>query len=495
MRAAWAALKATGVLAPAPLPAAAGLLWQVARHGPTLYALVAWHAQRTPARMALSGGHESMTFAELQARADHVAACLRPYTPPGTVVALPAGDGLPFVAALMAGLRLGLRVVLLPPGQDESATACLLARLNVQALLTDDPGLAGLGVPCLSLHRSPAQRFGPGWPRAGRLVLLTSGTTGEPRPVTRRVKPLAAGRLMLALLAALRPHQDAPVLLPLPLWHGHGLATLALCLALGTRLHLCRGTPAAELWAVMTRQGTQILVLVPTLLRRLMDAPGSAPSLRTVVCGSAPLDPALARRTQARLGPALHNLYGSTETGLISLATPDDLCAVPDSVGRPLPGVRVRRAADGQLQVSGLLTRQWLNTGDLGSLDGAGRLHLVGRADDLMVIGGENIWPAQLEAALLGLPGVRACAVFPVACAEYGQRPAAFVELEPGVSAARLQAALAARLPWRLRPAPLTVVPELPLTPSGKVARTVLKAWLNQEEPAGLTEHELCPGH
>ncbi|MFC6659260.1 AMP-binding enzyme [Deinococcus multiflagellatus] len=142
--------------------------------------------------------------------------------------------------------------------------------------------------------------------------------------------------------------------------------------------------------------------------------------------------------------------------------------------------MQVRTAPDGQLQVRGLLSRGWLNTGDLGTLDPAGRVHLRGRADDLMIVGGENVWPAQLEAVLGAQPGVRACAVFGVPCAEYGQAPLAFVELAPeGGGAATLHQRLAEVLPRRLRPR-LTVLPALPRTETGKVARAELRARLSE---------------
>ncbi|MBZ9712996.1 class I adenylate-forming enzyme family protein [Deinococcus multiflagellatus] len=485
MRAAWRAVTATGVLAPSSPRALLGLAAAVLRHGPTLYALVAWHARRTPHRVALTDADGPATWAQLQARADEVAARLGPFTRPGDWAALCSEGGRPFVAGLLGALRVGARVLLLPPGPPDEV-ARRLAGHPIRALLTDDPRLDALNLPTVALTAgAPGSQPQPGaprpgWPRAGRPVLLTSGTTGEPRVVTRRVSPRAASRVGLRLLQALRPARERAALLPLPLWHGHGLSTLALALALGTPLHLRRGARAAELWAVLAQEQVGTLVVVPTLLRRLLQETGHAPALHTVICGSAPLDPALAVQTQARLGDVLFNLYGSTETGLIALATPDDLRAEPGSVGHPLPGVQVRTAPDGQLQVRGLLSRGWLNTGDLGTLDPAGRVHLRGRADDLMIVGGENVWPAQLEAVLGAQPGVRACAVFGVPCAEYGQAPLAFVELAPeGGGAATLHQRLAEVLPRRLRPR-LTVLPALPRTETGKVARAELRARLSE---------------
>ncbi|WP_155297636.1 class I adenylate-forming enzyme family protein [Deinococcus kurensis] len=447
MNRAWAAVRATGALGDRPGRAILSLLRCLGREGPTLAGVVAWQARRGPERLALTDGAERLTFRDLHARVRDRARAWQGTHPPGTLVGLEGGGGqVAFVVDLLAGLRLGWRVVPLAPGREGTGLASPLPA-------------AGRG----------------GWPppRTGRPVLLTSGSSGTPRLVRSRVRPGAALRVAGALLEALRPHRDAAVVLPLPLWHGHGLATLALALGVGAPLHLRAGATPQAIWAALEAEGAEVLAVVPTVLRRLLAAPGTAPRLRVVLSGSAPLPPELAAATRARLGDVLFNAFGSTELGVLTLATPADLHAAPGSVGRPLPGVAVRVAPDGRVLARGLLRRGWQATGDLGSLDASGRLVLRGRADDLMVIGGENVWPAQLEGALLGVPGVVACAVLPVPCAEYGQRPVAFVEGDVPVTV--LEAFARDLWPRRLRPVRWVLGP-LPRTPLGKIARGALRA-------------------
>lgn len=451
---AWEAVRATGALGDRPGRAILSLVRCLGREGPTLAGVVAWQARRGPERLALSDGVDHLTYGELQARVQERVQAWRGAHPPGTLVGLEGGGGqVAFVVALLAGLRLGWRVVPLAPG----------------------PGGMGLASP--PPPSSPPVAGRGGWvpPRAGRPVLMTSGSSEAPRLVRSAVRPGAALRVAGALLDALKPHRDAAVVLPLPLWHGHGLATLALALGVGAPLHLRAGASPEAIWATLEAVGAEVLAVVPTVLHRLLAAPGNAPRLRVVLSGSALLSPALAAATHARLGDVLFNAFGSTELGVLTLATPADLRDAPGSVGRPLPGVSVRIAPDGRVLARGLLRRGWYPTGDLGVLDASGRLTLRGRADDLMVIGGENVWPAQLEAALLAVPGIVACAVLPVPCAEYGQRPVAFVEGD--VDEAALHAFAQSRWPRRLRPVRWVLGP-LPRTPLGKVARGDLRSGL-----------------
>lgn len=480
MRGVWRAVRRSGVLSPAPASALMGLLGTLTREGPGLYALAAWWAGREPGRVALVDERGPMTFGALRERADRVAAALSPHLRPGQTVGLRAGQSAGAVAALLGALRLGLRVVLLNPAQPEAALRALVRAQNVRTLLVDAP-LGPLredesgGVPVWRLNDLlesplPRRRLPP---HTGRPVLLTSGTTGEARVVRRSWSPGAALASAGALLEALDLRAGAPTLLPLPLFHGHGLAALALGLGMGAPVHLAAGRCARELWDLLERERIAVLVLVPTVLHRLLaQADGTAPTLRRVVCGSAPLDPALAVRARERLGDVLFNLYGSTEAGLISLATPADLSAAPGTVGRPLPGVGVRLEGErGEVMVGRAHV-----TGDLGRLDHAGRLFVTGRADDLLLIGGENVFPAEVEAQIAALPGVRECAVCPVPSAEYGQALHAFVVPEPDAPGdSEWHAALRESLPRRLRPLTFTRLSELPRTPSGKVQRWRLR--------------------
>nr|WP_280527559.1 AMP-binding protein [Deinococcus humi] len=443
--------------------------------------MAAWNAHRTPDAVALVDENGPLTYRALLRRADGKAAGLSRHIKPGEAVGLLCGNSADFVAALLASLQIGARTVLL----NTSLSVAEIGRIGQQqrlGLLVCDGDwpqrLRGhLGSETVLIHVTQvctAQRMAlaPRLPRVGQLVLLTSGSTGMPRAIRSRVGLRAGWRVAGALLEILPLRAGAPTLLPLPLFHGHGLAALGMGLALGAPLHLCRPTTEA-LWRTLQTEGIKVLVVVPTLLHRLLAAPGrrAAPALHAVICGSAPLSAGLATATLERFGEVLFNVYGSTETGLISLATPADLRAAPGSVGRVLPGVEFElQGGEGRVIVGGH------DTGDLASLDPDGRLTLHGRADELLICGGENVLPSSLEGRIAAHEAVAECAVVGVPCAEFGTGLHAFVVLRHGHQRTpeQLQTELSPLLPRTFRPQRITLLETLPRSPTGKLLRSQL---------------------
>ncbi|WP_169737157.1 class I adenylate-forming enzyme family protein, partial [Deinococcus pimensis] len=460
------------------------------RHPPSLYALAAWTAARFPHAPALVEDGRVTTYADLRVLADRAASRLAVSGPRGVTVGLLADSSTGFVVTLLGAARAGVPLVLLDPSAPPQRTQSTLREQKVRVIVTDDErasevasttGLRTLALSALTSDgaRTPALGRRP----AGRLVLLTSGTTGEPRAVRRAANARLALRTLPGLVDGLELRAFAPTALTLPLFHGHGLATLAASLALGAPLHLLHRAPPRQVWNTLEQAGIEVLVVVPTVLYRLLTHEGGhAPALRTIVCGSAPLGEDLARRALARFGPVLCNLYGASEWGLATLATPRVLLADPGSVGRTLPGIRLRvRLPDGTAAAPGEVGevhvragRREVATGDLGRLSSSGVLTLCGRRDDLLIVGGEKVLPEDVEARVSGLPYVRECAVRAVPSEEYGQALAAFVVVGAGwegVTAARVSADLKALLPRRLRPVHVEVVDELPRNTVGKLVR------------------------
>ncbi len=437
-----------------------------------------------------------LTFRELRLRSDSIAGVFEQHLPFGASVGLLCRNHAACVAVLLASQRAGLRAVLLNPSGPVSQTLDAARALNLSLLVVDDalmPDLQALepDLPCccmsaLTVASAPGKP-GPSGRRQGRIVLLTSGTTGPAKVVQRRLESLGALRALMALLVQLNLRAHAPVLLTTPLVHGHGLATLAMSLAFGAPLHLrSRGGREAYLRTLRDAR-IEVLVLVPTVLYRLLDAPTEPlPHLRTVISGSAPLTADLARRALSRFGPVLFNLYGSSELGLISLAPPEQLLAAPDSVGRVLPGTRlsVRRAdgtpaaANEEGNVTLRTAGHWQPTGDRGRLSESGLLTLTGRSDDLLVIGGVNVTPQRIEEDVARLPFVLDCAVTGVPCEEYGQRVVAFIVPRGGwehVTAVDVQRELQALLPRAWRPSQVEFRAALPRNAMGKLVRHQLK--------------------
>ena len=516
IRAALRALRCTGLLGTHPFAAILRLVWALLRYGRSLFTLVAWNARQFPDALAVVDPHRRATFCQLETRAVQLSQALG--LGAHHRVGILCRNSVVFVEALLACGRAGADAVLLSTmfAVEQVTHLCESKRLDL--LICDDefrlqvttlearfPGLHGRVVSTTALidehlgALSPLGRQGSRRgliKKAGAITLMTSGTTGPARAVRHRPSLRQILRTVTALLDQLQPKRGEPTLLTIPLLHGHGLATLAMSLTLAAPLFIFSRARAQDLLTCIAQNEIQVVVLVPTILHRLLEGgmAGGTTTVRKVICGSAPLSAGLAARGIERLGPLLFNLYGSTEAGLISLATPADLLVAPASVGRPLPGVSLdlqspEGASVGPGQVGRLFvrgemaqgkvdTREGVDTGDLAHVGQDGRLYLDGRADDMLICGGENVLPKTIEEAINRRPYVLACAAVGVPSVEYGQSVHLFLELRTGcgdVSAAFIADDLKSCLPPVLRPAGITVVAALPRGPSGKILRRQLK--------------------
>ncbi|MBP8808076.1 MAG: AMP-binding protein [Kofleriaceae bacterium] len=320
-------------------------------------------------------------------------------------------------------------------------------------------------------------------------VVFTSGSTGRPKGVVLSRAAIAAATAASA--AHLGASDDDRWLLALPLGHVAGVAVVA-------RAH--RGGRVPRLGTAHDLAAPEVThaSLVPTQLDQVLADPTWRPSprLRVVLVGGAAAPPALLAAARAR-GVPVRTTYGMTET-FGQIATADADAPEPDgAVGRLLPGVAVvagtaTAPAPLVVRAPGLFTGYLddptplgpagFPTRDLGYLRGD-RLVVCGRADDVIITGGENVYPTEIEAALAAVPGVRAAAAVGVPDPRWGERVAAAVVVEAGVTAAHLEAATAG-WPAHRRPRPLAIVAALPVLPSGKLDRQALAAYLRERGPA-----------
>jgi fatty-acyl-CoA synthase len=275
-------------------------------------------------------------------------------------------------------------------------------------------------------------------------------------------------------------------------------------MALGSTLILRPRFDPSEVLALIDEHRVTVVAAVPVMLQRLVDAAGADgrrrhSSLRVVAVSGSALPGDLAERFMDRFGDVLYNLYGSTEVAWASIATPADLRAAPGTAGRPPPGtvVRLRGDDDGpvgpshrgrifvgnSMLFSGYTDRATkpivdglMATGDTGYFDRAGRLFVEGRDDDMIVSGGENVFPGEVEDLLAGHPAVLEDAVIGVPDAEFGQRLRAFVVLRPGreAGADELRAYVRDRLARYKVPRDVVFLDALPRNATGKVLKRSL---------------------
>ncbi len=441
-------------------------------------------AKEAPVTLALVGEGGSWTYAQLATRVRREAAALGRHLGNGWV-RLTAAAELPFVVRLLALWELDATPVLLHPRwsreERRRAAATVPEAVDLEGLSPVGKGDEAAACPPL-----PGQR-----PMA---VLFTSGSSAAPKAVALSRRAFAAAAAASARRLGWR--EGDRWLLALPPAHVGGLSILTRCLAARRTVVLAPSQDPGELLEVMTRERVSLASLVPAQLHRLLAArPGLAPAtLRAVLVGGGPCPPELLAEGRRRGWPLLPT-YGLTEAcSQVATVAPGE---EPVGCGRPLEGVEVRtlggeilvRGAtlcDGYLSPDGVRPavdgEGWLATGDLGELDGAGRLHVLGRRDELIVTGGENVSPAEVEAALRTCRGVAEALVVGVEDGVWGEVVGAL--LVPGPAGPPPGAQLAHHLEQRLaafkRPRRLRWVDELPLTLAGKpdrlTARQLLQA-------------------
>jgi acyl-CoA synthetase (AMP-forming)/AMP-acid ligase II/NAD(P)-dependent dehydrogenase (short-subunit alcohol dehydrogenase family) len=498
--------------------------------GATPASVVAAAARLYPSRSAVIDELGSISFEELDAQARALAASLHAQHALGARdrVAIMCRNHRGFLVAAAATTRLGCDLV--PMSGDFAAPQLgeVLQREGVTAAVHDDEfaqlfdasGFAGVRI--VAWHDEPGSRptlgqliaaDAPDAPlpdSAGRVIMLTSGTTGMPKGATRTIRPLAlapmavAGMLDLGRIRRV-PRSGAPFVVAPPLFHLFGLAGSMASFALGSSVVLARRFDAEMTLEQIERHRAGVLLAVPTMLARIMalaeqrrDSYDTA-SLRMIISGAAPLPPELAKAVMDRFGPVLYNGYASTETGSGTLATPADLRTAPGTVGRPMAGAKVRILDDEGREVptgetgrifigSPMLFEGYtggggkevidglMSTGDVGRLDAQGRLYIDGRDDDMIVSGGENVFPQEVEDLLAGHVAVADAAVFGVPDEQFGQRLAASIVLVEGASASEdeLKEFVRGRLARHKVPRDIEFVRELPRTQTGKLRRSEL---------------------
>ncbi len=334
-------------------------------------------------------------------------------------------------------------------------------------------------------------------------MLYTSGTTGKPKGAMLTRGNLASSAQ--TLVDAWRFTPDDILIHALPIFHVHGLfVAVNTVLAAGASLQLL---PKFDVDAVIDRfdQAT-CLMGVPTFYTRLLSSPRltaeAAASMRLFISGSAPLLADTHTDFTARTGHAIIERYGMTET-MMNTSNPYEGARVPGTVGPPLPGVSLRivhpdtgaemaRNEIGMIEVNGpnVFAGYWRNpektasefradgyfvTGDLGKIDAQGYVHIVGRGKDLIISGGLNIYPKEVEEAIDALPGITESAVVGVPDADFGEAVAAVIVGDGTMSQVSIIAALAETLARFKLPKTITFVDELPRNAMGKVQKSVLR--------------------
>ena len=340
--------------------------------------------------------------------------------------------------------------------------------------------------------------------REGRAVILTSGTTGAPKGAARSNPQSLDPAISLLSKIPLRARQVSHI--AAPLFHSWGFAHLTLGLILGTTYVLQRRFDPEACLDAVPRYRCDSLVVVPVMMQRILELPKETrakydvSSLKVVAASGSALPGDLAIDWMNAFGDTLYNLYGSTEVAWASIATPTDMRAAPGTAGKPPRGTVVRLYDESGVEVpagqtgrifvgSELLFEGYtgggskdfigslMATGDVGRFDEGGRLFVEGRDDEMIVSGGENVFPQEVEDLLARHEAVSEVAAIGVDDPDFGHRLRAFVVLEKGKQASEgeLKSYVKAHLARYKVPREIVFIDELPRNATGKVLKRELK--------------------
>ncbi|HRD12252.1 MAG TPA: long-chain-fatty-acid--CoA ligase FadD2 [Mycobacterium sp.] len=519
-----------GAFRPEPPQNLAAMVADIRRWG-EVGMIPALNARRTPDKLAIIDDEGSLTYSELDDATNALAnGLLAMGVKGGDGVAILARNHRWFTIANYAGARVGARTILLntefsgPQIKDvserEGAKVIIYDEEYAEAVKLADPPLGklrALGVnpdaagPPIGEHETLAEVIArsstapaPKATKKSAIIVLTSGTTGTPKGATRHTPPTLAP---IGGVLSLVPFKAGEVTsLPSPMFHALGYLHATIALTLGSTLVLHRKFKPATVLADIPEHNVTAIVVVPVMLSRMldtlekMDPKPDLSSLRIVFVSGSQLGAELATRALKALGPVVYNLYGSTEIAFASIARPEDLQKNPATVGPVVKGAKVKILDDNGKEVSqGEVGRIFvgntfpfegytggggkqiidglLSSGDVGYFDHNGLLYVSGRDDEMIVSGGENVFPAEVEDLISGHPDVVEATAVGVEDKDFGARLRAFVVLreEAEVTEDAIKNYVREHLARYKVPREVIFLSELPRNPTGKILKRELR--------------------
>ncbi|WP_083267137.1 acyl-CoA ligase FadD12 [Mycolicibacterium porcinum] len=485
-------------------------------------------AQRCPNRPGLVDELGTLTWQQVDQQADALAAGLQAL-PSGEpkVLGIMARNHRGFVLSLIAANRIGADVLLLNTSFAAPALAEVVDRESVDAVIYDeeftgtlDQALAARPntarilawtdthahdvtvAKLVEQHRGQEPRRAD---EKSKVILLTSGTTGTPKGA----KHSGGGPEVLKSILDRTPwHTEERVVIVAPMFHAWGFSQLAFAASMACTIVTRRKFDPEATLELVDRHRAKGLCVVPVMFDRIMELPENVlnrydgRTLRFAAASGSRMRPDVVITFMDRFGDIIYNNYNATEAGMIATATPADLRAAPDTAGKPAEGTEIR-ILDSEFrpvptgEVGTIYVRNstqfdgytsgttkdfhegFMSSGDVGYLDDAGRLFVVGRDDEMIVSGGENVYPIEVEKILAGHPEVAEAAVIGVDDTQYGQRLVAFVVLSGAITPDDLKAYVRENLANYKVPREITVLDELPRNSTGKIDRRQLQEKVN----------------
>ena len=516
-----------------PIAITKALPWLVGR-GPSLGVVSTINSYAVGDKIAIYDRNGSLTWKELDSRANQVANALSSSgVEPGEPIALLLRNGREMAEAALGAQKIGVVCCPLNTWAKPKELRVTLEQADPKILFydslhseqvekcdTDGIELIYVGDADTAIDGStsyeewiadaPDKAPAPFTRERGsaKVVIHTSGTTGKPKGAQRDAS--AAGLGALANLVSVVPYRrDDVVFCPAPLFHSFGLATFTFACGLGATMVMPQKFDPEDSLRQIEEYKATAASFVPVMIQRILRLDDEVKkrydlsSLRIVMASGSAMSPDLRNAAMDLFGDVLYDLYGSTEVGWVSIATPEDMRKHAKTVGKPAPGIEVavfskdgdKLGTDdvGELYIKSNILfdgytsgeakderEGFMSIGDLGRLDDDGYLFVEGRADDMVVIGGENVYPIEVEEVIESMSGVNEAAVLGVSDDEYGEVLAAFVA--GSVSEDEVISNCKEELASYKVPKRVEVLDELPRTSTGKVLKRELIAKLDGAE-------------
>ncbi|WP_246944760.1 AMP-binding protein [Bacillus pinisoli] len=460
--------------------------------------------------IALIDDRETITYQRLLAESINLAHCLKQKTHlhSGQKVGFLCRNHVSLVKSIFAVSRLGANVYLLNTEMSKNQLNQFVARHDFDLIIYDEE-LSELleqshysKKKVLSYHdRLPAinnlqlESYAlPAIPRTygSKIVLQTSGTTGISKDAAHKPSLFNYLHPFIAFIKRLRILKYHSAYIATPIYHGYGLAVLLLFIPLGKTVVVSCGFNAKKACNLVHEHQVEVVTVVPSMLQKMLESDAEKlASLRCVASGGAKLHTKLVNQTFMILGRVLYNLYGTSEAGLNFIATPQDLEYSPLTVGKKIKGMRVKfldrdmnelnNGKIGQLCIQNDWSiknrnKSWIQTGDLGYQDENGYYFLCGRTDDMVVSGGENVYPIEVEQVLMEHTLIEDVAIIGVQDDLFGQRLQAYVlpKENQNLTEKELLEWLRPRVARFQLPKEIKIVNSLPYTSLGKLNKKQL---------------------
>jgi len=465
------------------------------QHGKSIFTLLAYCSKKFPHRKAINWEHEHISYSEFYLKSLQIAKNLVEFhgLENGKNAALIGYNNPSIVFTLFALARSGANVYVLNPEmsceqldelnkqnefdliiyQDEALFSKLKGRNYINSLCLDRNDSNSIRVFDEISHAKLIKKR-----QSGNIISLTGGTQGKFKSASRSQSILNFINPLNAIIGQVKIYKFKRIYVPTPIYHGFGLASLLISVLQGSEIYLTSGFDADESRKLIEKNKIEVVTLVPTMLVKLLKTDTDAlNSLKVILSGGASLSPGLISRTNDILNSDLFNLYGTTEAGFCILGTPADLREFPNSLGKPIKGVKIRTQQNsGTLEVKSNWTSVpkndlWINTDDLVEINAQNFVFLKGRSDDMISSGGENVYPIDLENVLSTHNKIELAAVKGMIDEEFGERLKAVIVLKQHeqMNKEELVSWLKPKIARYQMPAIIEFTSEIPTTSIGKV--------------------------